>query len=410
MDDTTKKFWSFIKENKIEDLKKFLKRNLNFDINKRDEEGRTALLYSCQHQITEITKILLENKNFTADRNAEDKSGNRPIWFAVLNNDLETLSALFQGKGKRNKCECNYLDRRYGYSPFYKALINENIEMCKALVYYGADVNLRSIALKDEGESPLIRTVKNPNIHLVQLLLNSLVKINATAENGWTALHFAVWLRRYEFCQMLLEHGADKYAKTNSNMTPLSLAIKSGDAESVRLLCDYGTNGDKKFHWNETPLQMCLNLGEESCAMTLVRYGSKLNITVKEVAEKCLFILFRFLLDIKPTYQNEEWLRENILDWPLALHRRQTVQDFIKQICKNPRPLKILVRAKIFKTLGRFAYLKINHLQIDNQLKDYLAFNSYFPNEIYQRKKFLDENLPPIEVHSDESDTEFYDF
>lgn len=253
------------------------------------------------------------------------------------------------------------------------------------------------------------RTIKNPNVHLVQLLLNSLVKVEATGENGWTALHFSIWLRRYEICQMLLEHGANKYAKTNSKMTPLSLAIKSGDPESVRLLCDYGVNGDKKFQWNETPLQMCLNLEEESCAMTLVRYGSKLNFTLYEVAEKGLFILFRLLLDIKPSYQNEDWLREKKLKWPIALRRRQAVQDFINEVSNNPRPLKILVRSKIFKKLGRFAYVKIDRLPIDNQYKEYLAFNSYFPKDIYQQKSFYEE-LPPVEVHSDESDTEFYDF
>lgn len=244
---------------------------------------------------------------------------------------------------------------------------------------------------------------------MVQLLLNSLVKIDTTAENGWTALHFAIWLRRYEICQMLLEHGANKYAKTNSKMTPLSLAIKSGDAESVRLLCDYGINGDKKFQWNETPLQMCLNLGEESCAMTLIRYGSKPNITLYEVADKSLFILFRLLLDIKPSYQNEDWLRDQNLMWPIALRRRQAVRDFIKEISVNARPLKILVRSKIFKLLGRFAYVKIDRLPIDNQYKEYLAFNSYFPKDMYQEKSFYEE-LPQVEIHSDESDIEFYDF
>lgn len=157
MDDTTKKFWSYVREEKLEDLRKFLRKHPTFDINNKDEEKRTALLYCCQQGLIDMSRILLQNKNFTADRNVEDKLGNRPIWFAVIKNNLEILKMLFQDGNKRNKCECNYLDKRYGYSPFYRALIDENIEMCKALVYYGADVNLRSVALKDEGDSPLIR-------------------------------------------------------------------------------------------------------------------------------------------------------------------------------------------------------------------------------------------------------------
>lgn len=57
----------------------------NININKQDDEGKTPLHYSLDHNNYELTKLLLNTKGIEKD--IKDQYGNNAMWVAVFNAD-----------------------------------------------------------------------------------------------------------------------------------------------------------------------------------------------------------------------------------------------------------------------------------------------------------------------------------
>ncbi len=57
----------------------------NIEINKQDNEGKTPLHYSVDHNNYDFTKLLLTTKGI--EKNIKDQFGNNAMWTAVFNSD-----------------------------------------------------------------------------------------------------------------------------------------------------------------------------------------------------------------------------------------------------------------------------------------------------------------------------------
>lgn len=68
-----------------EDAKEIFKYLLycSIDVNKPDNEGKTPLHYSADHNNYELTKLLLDSKGIEKDK--KDQFGNNALWVAVFN-------------------------------------------------------------------------------------------------------------------------------------------------------------------------------------------------------------------------------------------------------------------------------------------------------------------------------------
>ena len=64
--------------------------------------------------------------------------------------------------------------------------------------------------------------------------------VNVRDGDGWTALHLAAYLGRWETCKLLLNNGADVNARSDRDNTPLCLARHWGYKDIAKLLKEHG--------------------------------------------------------------------------------------------------------------------------------------------------------------------------
>ena len=168
----------------------------------------------------------------------------------VQNNDVVTVNRVLQcdNVGRKN---FNVNGSLYD-SLLHVAARNNNYEICKMLLKFGADVNKLNL----DDQSPLNVAETNTNYSICKLLvkrrkrkekrilynkalhifarkndlttckklINS-VNVNETDEKERTPLHVAVIFANDKVCELLLEYGADVNTKDSYNDSPIQLAF-----------------------------------------------------------------------------------------------------------------------------------------------------------------------------------------
>jgi ankyrin repeat protein len=84
------------------------------------------------------------------------------------------------------------------------------------------------------GATALHEAIFESNLEVIQLLLDNGFDVNAQVpSNGYTPLHYAVWLNKPEAVKLLLSYNADKSIKDKKGFTPLEKATKEGKRDLV---------------------------------------------------------------------------------------------------------------------------------------------------------------------------------
>ncbi|MBA1432005.1 MAG: ankyrin repeat domain-containing protein [Epsilonproteobacteria bacterium] len=103
------------------------------------------------------------------------------------------------------------------------------------LIENGADI----FDFDDEGVSIFDMAITYDNIHMVSHLLEQGIDVNKTTrKSDFTALMAAACYGRVEIAKMLLEKGADQYARDTKGFTAIDFARKM-NKKSVLELLDY---------------------------------------------------------------------------------------------------------------------------------------------------------------------------
>lgn len=152
-------------------------------------------------------------------------------------------------------------------------------DIAELLVSAGADVN----ASNENGITALHIAVRSGNIDLVIFLLQHNARLDVRDKYGQTPLHLACLStkNRSEVLTLILQK-YDRYEIDRRNIsgkTALHLAIQSNDPEAVRLLLDRGANPAKRTSgWdNAMDLAKRLNDGEKIIALLKQYSRSKKN-------------------------------------------------------------------------------------------------------------------------------------
>ena len=165
-----------------------------------------------------------------------------PIHTAVRMNNLKQLKLRIQ-KGD----DINAKDKD-GETSLHIAIEQKcQMEIIELLLENGADVN----ATGKYQLTPLIAAVKNPDIHIVKMLLEH------DAEIG-SALHIAVAFAHcddFKTLKYLLDNGANVNKKSYCGQTPLHWGASSleTEIESVNLLIDHGADINAQDDYYVTP-------------------------------------------------------------------------------------------------------------------------------------------------------------
>ena len=170
---------------------------------------------------------------------------------SVENNDVAAVDRILQydAVGRKNFNVNGSLHD----SLLHKAVRNNNYEICKMLVKFGADVNLLNL----DNQSPLNVAEANGGFLICKLLVRKRkekvirykkalhvfakendidnckihiksVNVNETDEKMRTPLHVAMIFANYALCNLLLRYGADAHAKNSFMDDPIKLAFYYG--------------------------------------------------------------------------------------------------------------------------------------------------------------------------------------
>lgn len=105
------------------------------DIDSKDEYGNTLLLLACTHRCEDLVRIML---NKGADPNAVNSSGACSLHFACYG---ETSSYLIAKLLLQNGANPEVAETTYGCTPLHYCASSGNIEFCKLLLSYGAQIS-----------------------------------------------------------------------------------------------------------------------------------------------------------------------------------------------------------------------------------------------------------------------------
>ena len=257
---------------------KFLIKN-GANVNAVNNYGKTPIFYTCA--TPEIVQLLVDSG---ANLSIKDKLGKTFLDYseeAIKNNpNMSKIVEILKTNTKDKKkytfvqlCEYNYADKAFemlkkgnvknfdesdtnGYTPLYYAVINKNIELTKALLDKGCNINKRN----GKAEiTVLYYAVDNQELEMVKLLLSYkpdlTLKYNYYGDNVdilYTSIHAHKYYDSYntkkacEIIKCLLEAGCNPNLviekDRGTNYTITVDCIMCGLESFAELLIEYGGN------------------------------------------------------------------------------------------------------------------------------------------------------------------------
>jgi len=104
-----------------------------------------------------------------------------------------------------------------------------------------------------DGTTPLILAARLAIEGIVEELIQSDADINASDENGKSALHWAASVNNVDAVNTLLAHGANRDAQDHKDETPLFLSTREGSYQAAKALLDHCANRDITDHMDRLP-------------------------------------------------------------------------------------------------------------------------------------------------------------
>ncbi|XP_055376509.1 protein fem-1 homolog C [Condylostylus longicornis] len=207
-------------------------------------------------------------------------------------------------------------DRSFHFgTPLWCAAVSGKLAIVKYLVSIGCDINAPS----DSGSTPVRSACFMTHIDIVEYLVENGADISKPNINGGTCLINSV--QSVSLCQFLISKGADVNAKDIQDKTALHYSIQEHRLETTKLLLEKGADPFAKSRSGDDALQTACLKGAHRIFDYL---KSKLPYPLERLADAHELIGCTFLDEHNET-------RLAILHWRLALHMRHRDEDFIEK-------------------------------------------------------------------------------
>ena len=180
-----------------EKMEQLIQNGLN--INERDENGQTPLVYVLQNNPDlAVAQVLIDAG---ADINAPCLNGITPLLVAVsIANNLD--------EDYRKVVEQTHIeeteDRKATFEHISAQQMQHALEMLQMLIKDGADLNQET----PQGTPLMVAATNNKNSQLIDVLLQSGARLNQTDQKGRTALFYAHAFNLEEIETQLIKAGA----------------------------------------------------------------------------------------------------------------------------------------------------------------------------------------------------------
>lgn len=156
------------------------------------------------------------------------------------------------------------------------AVINNQVEVAKALVECGANMN----AVGSDGRTPLHEAALDGRVDLVRLLCAAGADVAMFDAEGMTALHLAIESDKSEVTRVLLEHGVNVNVRDSlTGRTPLCMAAAYGRADGIRMLCAADADTAITAHNGLNPVVAAMGGGHVEAIAALCECGADPNVS-----------------------------------------------------------------------------------------------------------------------------------
>ena len=226
--------------------------------------GSTSLLLAVENNHVEVVKeLLLVGVDFTVE-------ANKKAWMHVMEKKDVQLIPHFADGG----VDVNGKYWEYGATPLHWSAEKGHLDVVRALIEAGADVNPKMIG----DRTPLFLSAEEGHLEVARALVEAGADVNAKQYNkGWTPLHMSAEMGHLEVVRALIEAGADVNAKEDDGGTPLHRSASYGELEVARALIEAGADVNAKRDDGWTPLHWSAGNGQLEVAQALIEAGADVN-------------------------------------------------------------------------------------------------------------------------------------
>lgn len=160
----------------------------------------------------------------------------------------------------------------YDWTPISYSVFDGNLESVQTLLEYSADSDAGE---GNEWKALTARSDESP-LHLPK---EQDSRLAIEYNDGWTALHTAMWKGDSEIVKLLLGFGADPNHRNIHGDAPLHIAALEGHTEAIEVLLDRGAHIDPKNAASLTPLHVAARSGMHNTVAFLLRRGANISNT-----------------------------------------------------------------------------------------------------------------------------------
>ncbi len=237
--------------------------------------GGTPLYTAIQHKHLDIANILIDHK---ADVDLGLNSGFSPIQKALAMG-LDDLAVNIYHRSSK------LWDDNKKYSILNLAINNHCEKFVNIFCKDQKEILKQS---NNDGHNFIhLAVLSKANINIIQAILDNITRselshyINATDNQGFSALHIAAEFGLNETVLLLLDNQADINLRiagedTGSGGTPLYTAIQYKHLDIANILIDHNTDVDLGLNSGFSPIQKALEMGLDDLAVNIYHRSSKL--------------------------------------------------------------------------------------------------------------------------------------
>ena len=242
-------------------------------LNIKNNDGFTPFELAKYFKRKEHTYVLERESSMCSLQKRFSKS--YPLHDAILTGDIKGALELINSGIDLNENENYY----HGLAPMHYAASRGHIKIVQALLEHGALIDVRG-SCDNEGITPLMLAVIDNQIAMVSALLAFGADVNASAWDGYTALHLSLYKDNLDLARMLLEANAQVNVKNVSGNFPLHNAIEHTPVERVdliALLLQAGADQRLIGMFGENALHIAIRRGHYETVKLLLKYYPEVN-------------------------------------------------------------------------------------------------------------------------------------
>jgi len=218
---------------------------------------------------------------------------------------------------------------------FLKSVYDNNIDSTLNCIKHNAEINTKA----EDGASALHYAVINNGTDMIILLAEHGANLEIKDRDGYTPLALACTKGNDTIAYLLITLGSDINATNNRKETPLHLAVLSANPYLVDLLLLFKADPNTSDYEGLTPLHLAAFNGSIETAELLINYGAQIQ-SVSNNGDKPIFMAIRsrntemteYMLNKDTMYFNKNKQKQTILDIAFLEGNDENIQLIINAI------------------------------------------------------------------------------